>query len=165
MGKEFDFFDNTLVSRIARVCKVSDALRRIDLIGTFLFKCTLERHLLTPSTSLQQSGHFSTRVCLCPPQKKKKKVISRVLLKSSVDTHFLGSDAGSQKNIPLACSPLFDTFPPDPLLPSIAYHVNICVHTELGSQHGNCFGLVGDRHTELDYHLPIFNPGKGGGLK
>jgi len=24
-GKEFDFFDNTIVSRIARVCKVSDA--------------------------------------------------------------------------------------------------------------------------------------------
>lgn len=24
-GKEFDFFDNTVVSRIARVCKVSDA--------------------------------------------------------------------------------------------------------------------------------------------
>lgn len=74
----------------------------------------------------------------------------------AVWTLFLGSDAGSQKNIPLACSPLFDTFPPDPLLPSIAYHVspNICVHTELGSQHGNCFGLAGDPHTELDYHLP-----------
>lgn len=28
-GKEFDFFDNTIVSRIARVCKVSDALRQI----------------------------------------------------------------------------------------------------------------------------------------
>lgn len=28
VGKEFDFFDNTLVSRIARVCKVSDALMR-----------------------------------------------------------------------------------------------------------------------------------------
>lgn len=28
VGKEFDFFDNTLVSRIARVCKVSGALRR-----------------------------------------------------------------------------------------------------------------------------------------
>lgn len=26
-GKEFDFFDNTIVSRIARVCKVSDAWR------------------------------------------------------------------------------------------------------------------------------------------
>lgn len=25
-GKEFDFFDSTIVSRIARVCKVSDAL-------------------------------------------------------------------------------------------------------------------------------------------
>lgn len=24
-GKEFDFFDNTIVSRIARVCKVRDA--------------------------------------------------------------------------------------------------------------------------------------------
>lgn len=24
-GKEFEFFDNTIVSRIARVCKVSDA--------------------------------------------------------------------------------------------------------------------------------------------
>lgn len=30
-GKEFDFFDNTVVSRIARVCKVSDAS------GYFLF--------------------------------------------------------------------------------------------------------------------------------
>lgn len=29
VGKEFDFFDNTLVSRIARVCKVSGALRRL----------------------------------------------------------------------------------------------------------------------------------------
>lgn len=28
-GKEFDFFDNTIVSRIARVCKVSDAPRQI----------------------------------------------------------------------------------------------------------------------------------------
>lgn len=28
-GKEFDFFDNTIVSRIARVCKVRDALRQI----------------------------------------------------------------------------------------------------------------------------------------
>ncbi|KAL0168165.1 hypothetical protein M9458_036387, partial [Cirrhinus mrigala] len=25
-GKEFDFFDNTIVSRIARVCKVRDSL-------------------------------------------------------------------------------------------------------------------------------------------
>lgn len=29
VGKEFDFFDNTIVSRIARVCKVSVALRQI----------------------------------------------------------------------------------------------------------------------------------------
>ena len=28
-GKEFDFFDNTIVSRIARVCKVSDARGQI----------------------------------------------------------------------------------------------------------------------------------------
>lgn len=28
-GKEFDFFDNTIVSRIARVCKVSDAWMQI----------------------------------------------------------------------------------------------------------------------------------------
>lgn len=29
VGKEFDFFDNTIVSRIARVCKVSVPLRQI----------------------------------------------------------------------------------------------------------------------------------------
>lgn len=29
VGKEFDFFDNTIVSRIARVCKVSIAVRQI----------------------------------------------------------------------------------------------------------------------------------------
>lgn len=36
-GKEFDFFDNTIVSRIARVCKVSDAGRQIIHHQLFLF--------------------------------------------------------------------------------------------------------------------------------
>lgn len=50
--------------------------------------------------------------------------------------------------------PPFDSFSPDPLLPSIAYPVppNICVHTGLNP--GNCFGLVQDPCTEMDYHLP-----------
>lgn len=29
MGKEFDFFDNTIVSRIARVCKVMWSIRAV----------------------------------------------------------------------------------------------------------------------------------------
>lgn len=37
-GKEFDFFDNTIVSRIARVCKVRDAFGQIvHLKGAFFF--------------------------------------------------------------------------------------------------------------------------------
>lgn len=64
-GKEFDFFDNTIVSRIARVCKVSDAWRQIvHLKGPFSPWAT------SPDTpchhysnlSDQQGGLF---VCLC----------------------------------------------------------------------------------------------------
>lgn len=48
-GKEFDFFDNTIVSRIARVCKVSDALGQILCLKRVYFFCpppTLKQHLL-----------------------------------------------------------------------------------------------------------------------
>lgn len=64
-GKEFDFFDNTIVSRIARVCKVSDAWREIvHLKGPFP---PLAIHPDTPShyyrdLSDQGEGLF---VCLC----------------------------------------------------------------------------------------------------
>lgn len=40
-GKEFDFFDNTIVSRIARVCKVSDALGQIVHLKEWLFSLLL----------------------------------------------------------------------------------------------------------------------------
>lgn len=47
-GKEFDFFDNTIVSRIARVCKVSDALgQTVRLKRVYFFRPpTLKQHLL-----------------------------------------------------------------------------------------------------------------------
>lgn len=61
-------------------------------------------------------------------------VISEVPPVSRADTLSLGSDAGSsEKNISprVFPHPLILFLSPDPLLPSIAYHVppNICVHT------------------------------------
>ena len=54
-GKEFDFFDNTIVSRIARVCKVRDAFRQIvHLKGAFFF--LLRGHLETCSPSLYNTS-------------------------------------------------------------------------------------------------------------
>ena len=47
-GKEFEFFDNTIVSRIARVCKVSDASTEMAYL-----KC------LSPlSKALSNATHF-----------------------------------------------------------------------------------------------------------
>lgn len=37
-GKEFDFFDNTIVSRIARVCKVRDAFKQIVHLKGVLYR-------------------------------------------------------------------------------------------------------------------------------
>lgn len=69
-GKEFDFFDNTIVSRIARVCKVSDALGQIvhrNRWAFFFFSTTL---LLAASagTHLRHCGNLSAIVrvvCVC----------------------------------------------------------------------------------------------------
>lgn len=47
-GKEFDFFDNTIVSRIARVCKVRDAFRQIVHLKGVSPPPLLKQHLLTP---------------------------------------------------------------------------------------------------------------------
>ena len=75
-GKEFDFFDNTIVSRIARVCKVSDASVETVCVEGLCFPLqhwTVHMHTHTllqttppaPSTVIYQSGLKSyTFICL-----------------------------------------------------------------------------------------------------
>lgn len=98
VGKEFDFFDNTIVSRIARVCKVSVALRQIvSQKGLFFFKCP---PWATSTDNLYITAairpFFNPWVFVSAPEIY---VISRVPPVSRADTLSLGSDAGSQKNI------------------------------------------------------------------
>lgn len=134
-GKEFDFFDNTIVSRIARVCKVRDAPRREGLF------------FLPPwATSTHPSPHASIRA-LCFPSAVCsvwcKGRQSESLWQHKYDA--CGSKSfwpvkqslSLQKSIPLACFSLSDSFFFLWSFSSIgSYHVspNICVRTGVSSQ-------------------------------
>lgn len=60
-GKEFDFFDNTIVSRIARVCKVSDALGQIVHLNRRAFSSPPPPPPTT--TTLEQLPHRHPSLC------------------------------------------------------------------------------------------------------
>lgn len=69
-GKEFDFFDNTIVSRIARVCKVSDALGQIVhlkewLFFFFFFSFSTTLQQLPTGTHLHHYGNLTCHCALC----------------------------------------------------------------------------------------------------
>lgn len=150
-GKEFDFFDNTIVSRIARVCKVSDALGQIVHLKEWVFFFFLLFHhppeATSPRTQIHHWGesdgpllHFC--VCLLStrtfPHRRACRLVDAVNMKNEAGTFLLSDDPGSpvtekhssRVSPPSSCLILFLHIP-DSLAP---YRVspNICVQLGLG---------------------------------
>lgn len=106
-GKEFDFFDNTIVSRIARVCKVSDALGQIVhlkewLFFFFFFSFSTTLQQLPTGTHLHHYGNLTSHCALCVclhssytlPHRRACHQVYAVNMKNEARSSFLSDDPG-----------------------------------------------------------------------
>lgn len=134
-GKEFDFFDNTIVSRIARVCKVSDALGQTVHPKEWLFPLSFPFFFLPPPCSSvhrhprPSPGNLTCHCALCVrlhsayalPRRRACHHVCAVNVKNEARPFFLSDDPGSpvteKHSSRVSPPPLFDSFPPPPRLP------------------------------------------------